>query len=269
MSGLLKEFLRLAQRHPALHGHARRIFFGAQIKILPRVAGDEHEVGITRRSGLVNDDSRRRAFRRRDLVFVSPATVISHRVALEHRAVELRRIGGIWNRRIVDEHYDRLAAHIDVLVVVPAVLGRDDAVADEHDVGVRHLHFRLKAQRCGDEIAGHGELQFLRARRDGDGRFGRHTVQRDVLDEGAVGIPGLKPDALELIDEITNGELLAARAGTTTFKLVGGQPLDVREKLVSLDALAGGSERTSRRVAGGPLRQGKCERHRPTERGNR
>jgi hypothetical protein len=36
--------------------------------------------------------------------------------------------------RIVDQHHQRLAGDVDALVVVPAVLRRLDAVADEHQL---------------------------------------------------------------------------------------------------------------------------------------
>ena len=69
-----------------------------------------------------------------DLVLVRPAAVVGHRLAAERLRVERVGIGGVGNRRIVDEHHERLAPHVDVLVVVPAVLGCLDAVADEYEL---------------------------------------------------------------------------------------------------------------------------------------
>src|SRR3546814_12463465 len=77
------------------------------------------------RSGhsLVDDDRRRGAELRCDLVLVRPATVIGHRIALEHRRIELGRIVWIRDRRIVDQHDDGLAFQVYALVIVPAVFG--------------------------------------------------------------------------------------------------------------------------------------------------
>jgi hypothetical protein len=100
----------------------------------------------------VDDQRRRGALLRGDLVLVRPPAVVGHRAPLEDRVVELLRILRVGHGRIVDEHHDRLPADVDALVVVPAVLGRDDAVPDEHDVGVLHVDGGLLATAEGDGV---------------------------------------------------------------------------------------------------------------------
>ena len=67
-------------------------------------------------------------------VLVVPAAVPEARLARE----ELRVVLGV----VVHDDHD-LPADVDVLVVVPLVLGRDDAVADEDDVRRRQRDLRL------------------------------------------------------------------------------------------------------------------------------
>src|SRR3546814_2159938 len=78
------------------------------------------------RRGLVDDDRRGGALPRGFLVFVGPAPVIGHRAAVE-RAVA----PGGFPVGIVDEDDDGLPRHVDAGIIVPAALGRVDAVADE------------------------------------------------------------------------------------------------------------------------------------------
>src|SRR3546814_17461043 len=53
---------------------------------------------------------------------------------------------------IVDQDDDRLALHIDAGIVVPALFGGVDAIADENDVAVLDRDIRLHAIARGDEI---------------------------------------------------------------------------------------------------------------------
>ena len=68
---------------------------------------------ITGRRRRMNDDDAGRALPRRALVLVDPAAVVEPRRALEQRRIPVG---------IVVEHDEHLAAHVDVLEVVPAVL---------------------------------------------------------------------------------------------------------------------------------------------------
>ena len=76
------------------------------------------------------------------LVLVGPAAVIGHRPAVE-RALEARwLVVGI-----VDQDDRGLPAHVDAGIVVPAVLGRVDAVADEHQLAVVEVDVRRPRDR--------------------------------------------------------------------------------------------------------------------------
>ena len=76
-------------------------------------------------------------------VFISPAAVVGERLAGEEF--------GIVRGRLAGEQHDDFAAHVDALVIVPLVLGRDNAMADEHGVGVEFdVGFLLKGD--ADEI---------------------------------------------------------------------------------------------------------------------
>ena len=66
--------------------------------------------------------------------------------------IELGRIGRIGNRRIVDQHQDRFALDIDTLVIIPAVLRRDDAVTDKDDLRIFRLDFPLQPGGGGDVV---------------------------------------------------------------------------------------------------------------------
>ena len=110
---------------------------------LPQLPLDDLE-RIAGGPGLVHDDRRGRALLGGDLVLVGPAAVVRHRLALEHRRRRAATgragsgtAGSFTSMTIV------LPAHVDALVVVPAVLRRDDAVADEDDVGTVDARVRL------------------------------------------------------------------------------------------------------------------------------
>src|SRR2546430_14310959 len=65
---------------------------------------------------------------RRLLEFVRPTPVVGERPAVENRRV--------LEPGVVDEHQQYLAAHVDVLVIVPAPLPGADPVPDEHELAV-------------------------------------------------------------------------------------------------------------------------------------
>ena len=91
---------------------------------------------ISGRACLVDDQHAGRALARAFLELVGPAAVVGHRVAAERLRIELARIRRIRNRRVVDQHDDRLAFDVDALEVVPVELRRLDAVAGEDQLGV-------------------------------------------------------------------------------------------------------------------------------------
>jgi hypothetical protein len=92
--------------------------------------------------------------------------------------------------RILREHEHRLAAHVGVLVIVAAILGRDQAVSDEHDLGAGDVHLGLEEERAADEIL--VELPDVHVSPDAErcARDRRDADQRTCLDIRAVGVAG-------------------------------------------------------------------------------
>ena len=116
---------------------------------VPRVAG---------RLGLVDHQQPGGALPHGLGILVVPATVVGHRVAGEQLRI-LRRVA-----RVVDQRQHQLAAHVEARVVVPAVLGRDDAVTREHDAGVLERRLRHRAPRPCHQVVRIAQLERLAGR---------------------------------------------------------------------------------------------------------
>ena len=203
----------------------------AQGEVFAAVARDDHGVGIGGGDGLVHDDAGGGALGGGDLVLVHPAAVVGHGFAAEDLRVELAGLG-IEDRRIVDEHDDGLAAHVHALVVVPVVLGGDDAIADEHDVAVLLLDMFHDAGGEADEVVDVRERHRFAADGERKRGGGRDAHERHVLNVGAVGIAGLQAHFFELADEVGDGLFLAGRRGTAALKFVRGEDLCAGEHAV-------------------------------------
>ena len=76
--------------------------------------------------------------------------------------------------------------------------------------------------------------------------------ERHFLHVGAVRIPRLQPELLELILDVFDGEVLALRARGASLEFVRGQHLDVLEDLLPIDLRHRGERKLGRR--GGLLR---------------
>src|SRR6266550_3397127 len=63
-----------------------------------------------------------------------PTPMIRPGATPEHLLVEPGRIIGVGHLRIIGQHHERLALDIEPLEVVPAILRRDHAVADEDEL---------------------------------------------------------------------------------------------------------------------------------------
>ena len=111
---------------PALELDAR-LALGGQLELLAAPGGLHHLPRIAGRRRGVHDDHAGRAMARGAFVLVGPAAVVQARLAREQLRIPVR---------IVVEHHQDLALDVHALEVVPLVLGRLDAVADEHQLGV-------------------------------------------------------------------------------------------------------------------------------------
>src|SRR6185369_16925848 len=107
------------------------------------------------------------------LVLVRPAPVVEAALAGEQLRIPIR---------IVVEHQQSLAAHVDAFEVVPAILRGFDAVADEDDLTVADSDRRVVTTADGDEIAGvHGHRLSPTRKRPATRNGGPHTDQRERL----------------------------------------------------------------------------------------
>ena len=190
---------------PRAHGHRTHVpVWGIDDEIFLRPARTHHRVGIPGRAGFVDDDRGGSPPLGGDLVLVGPASVVRHRLALEHRLVQPGRIVRVRHGRVADEHQDRLAAHVHVLVVVPAVLGRDHPVADEHDLRIVHADLRHEARGGGDEIVRVVEHPRPAAGTQVEAGLRDDPGNRNLLDERAVRVAGLEADLFELLGDVAD-----------------------------------------------------------------
>ncbi|MEI9811323.1 MAG: hypothetical protein WDO18_01010 [Acidobacteriota bacterium] len=170
----------------------------------------------------MNDESRKRAVTGGLFEFVGPATVISEGLAGEEFRIVRRGLTG--------EEHDDLALHVDALVVVPLILRRDDAVADE-DRGTFELDVRLLPLCHADEIFEPAEC---------DGRPGRGNRAQlrtglrsdadklELLKIRPVVAHRLRANQRELGGDVIGGEIAAWCARAAAFEKVAGKELYVR-----------------------------------------
>ena len=150
-------------------------------------------------AGFVHNDRRGRTFLRGDLVFVSPAAVIGHPASFEHLFIQCIRIYWIGNRRIVNKHQDRFAAHIDILEIVPLIFRCDDAIANEDNVTGRHSDVLSDVTGPDHAILRQENLQRFAIHRNCRRWLARDAHQRHLLQVSAVRVAGLQADAFELL----------------------------------------------------------------------
>ena len=157
----------------------------------------------------------------RFLIFVGPAAVIGHRAAVEEAAdVRLLPVG------IVDQDQHRLAAHVDAGIIVPALFGGGDAIADEDDRAVLHRDMRLDAVGTDHHLRPVGERD--RRARASEGQ--RRDVLRGDLHQRHVLIPaalvaGREARRGEPLRQIGDGLLLPRRARGAALIGIGRQLL--------------------------------------------
>src|SRR5262249_2246404 len=152
-----KQLVGFFGRYPAFDCYAVRTLADLRlndVEVLTAPASLDYLERISGGARFVDEDRGNGALVRGDFVLVRPSPVVRHRGALEDRRVELARVFGVGNRWIVDQHDQRLSPYVEPLVVVPAVLGSDRAVADEDHVRGFDLDFLSHAARDGHEILG-------------------------------------------------------------------------------------------------------------------
>ena len=223
LTGERHQLLRAVERDPSFDVHAAHVLVRRdEIELLRRLRLDDLE-GIAGGLGLVDDEHGGGAHLRANLVLVGPAAVVGHRLAAER----LRIVG---HRGIVDEHHQRLALDVDALVVVPFVFGRDDPIADKHEIGLVDARGIRDVLGPRHHIVFPFQRQLAAALLEHERRGGRRDAdERHLLHVRAVAVSRLQAKLLELIDEIADRQLLASRAGPAPFELVGRENFGVRE----------------------------------------
>jgi hypothetical protein len=207
LTGQLHEFSRAIDRDPSLDVDPSHVLVGRhEIELLRRLCLHYLE-RIAGGLGFVDDEHSGGALPRANLVLVSPAAVVGHRLAAECLRV-------VRDGRIVDEHHQRLSFNVNVLVVVPLVFRSDDAVADKHQVrsinarGVGHVF------RPGNDVVLPFQRQPFTPLVERQRRWRRRNAdERHLLNVGTIGVAWLESGLLKLIDEITNGQILTLGPG--------------------------------------------------------
>ena len=196
----------------------------------------------------MNNQHARRAFLGGDFKLVSPSAVVGHRPAFEHLVVELRRIPWIGHCRVIDQHYQDLAAHVHTLVIIPSVLGRHDPVTDKDHVCVE-ARLLVYPHGAGDEVSAELELKILVGDLDLHlGVLSRGDAhERDFLKVSAVAVARRESHLFELIGDVGNRKVLAVSARASALVQVRGESLDVRHDACGGYKIESGFRRPERR----------------------
>ncbi|MNE09706.1 hypothetical protein D3C80_1023930 [compost metagenome] len=133
-----------------------------------------------------------------------------------------------------DQH--DLAGHVEVAVVVPAALGRGDAVADKDHAGVGDRSLAVIADRPQQDVgpSGQGMDLTIRAAPAGLRSVGDRGVALQVndLQPLAVRTARLQPHGLVLGLQPVQGLLFALRAGIAALEVIGADDADfIRQAL--------------------------------------
>jgi hypothetical protein len=196
---------------------ARRIL----LKLWAGPARLDDAPAISGRLGIMDDDRGGGALARGFLELVGPAAIIGHRTTAEIAGERHGLPVGI-----VDQDDDRLPLHVEPGIVVPAALGRIDAVPDEHDLAVLHLGLGHDLIGRDDHVGAIGEAD--RGLAPGEAER-RHVLagdldQRHVLEPVAI-VAGLEARRLEALDDIGSGLVFGGRRRRATLEIVGRQRL--------------------------------------------
>ena len=228
--GLPEERRRRVLRDPSAEAERlRKRRITREHALFLRPAADDRGPAIAGALGVVDDEHARRTATFRFLELVCPAAVVRHRLAAEQIGLGCRR------RWIVHEHEQDLAAHVDVLEIIPAELRRGRAIADEHDRSLRAA-LRHRSARPDDDILRIAQVGGrLAARHGAHGAGGGcdhvdgHALKVRLL------VPRLHAVGAERVGEVELRDRPAARGGCAAFEQVVGEEADVRLYLVDGD----------------------------------
>ncbi len=162
----------------------------------------------------MDDQSGCRSAPRRLLKLVCPPAVIRQRLALEKIAII--RAG------LVHEEQRHFPVKVDVLVIVPVVLGRLDSIAHKHDgrIDVRHLRLALVVGYEIDQVLG---LEgFSAGLRELEGGFRKrlHAHHRHGLEKSSVVPRRLQPIRRKLFPDVIRRRVAAALPRPAPFQFI-------------------------------------------------
>ena len=244
-AGAAEQVHRRIALQPALQQQGLRTG-GRTHHVVSLALGRDHRGPAVAGGGrLVHDQGGDGAAARGLLELVGPAAVVGHGLAAELAEHGLARLG--LEVGVVDQEDGDLAVQVDALEVVPAALGREDAVADEDQRRVVDGHAVHRPHGADVDRLALGERPAADAHGDGAGDVG--ADQRHRLGPGAGGAAGFELQVAEAVGEVGDGLGLAGRAGGAALEGVGRQHLHRRRHLRGVDGVrrlgrCGGGERS-------------------------
>ncbi len=157
------------------------------------------------------------------LELVGPAAVEGHRPAAEPARDRVAGLG--LEIGIVDQEDRDLAGEVDVAEIVPAPLGRGDAIADEDQGRALDRHGLRVAHRAHIDVVRRPQRGRPAAPDDLELCPLRHARadQRDHLGPAAILAARLEAERAELLDQVGDGPGLPLGAGGAALELVRGQ----------------------------------------------
>ena len=219
-----------------------------EVSLLARVGVLDNRPRVAREVSAMNDERADGSAPRGLFELVGPAPVVSQRLA----GKKLRIVG----RRVTNDDQDDFAFDVDAGVVVPVVLGRGDAVADEDDGGV-DVDDRSVPGIVDDVVSAEGEVEAAKPSRrtcsagsraiaaGEEGERGLvaldgHAEEINLREVCAVVAAGLEAGESELSGDVGCGEVAAANAGAAAFEEIVGEKADVGADSFGVDGGFGG-----------------------------
>ena len=138
---------------------------------------------------------------------------------------------------IVDQHDGDLAAQVLLLVIIPAALGRIDAVADEHQRRLVQRDLVLWLQALQGDVLAVDQLAHPVAKvQPGRRRLPRaHPYQRHLLHPAAILTARLQAGGTELLDQVIHRALFAGRGRRAALERRRGQYLHMPVQCLWVD----------------------------------
>ena len=234
-AGHVEELLRNIVLNPRGGAQSSR-GIALEIALLNCLRVADHVPRIAGQIGAVNNEHAHGSAARGFLVFVGPPAVVGEGRALEETVV----VRG----RLIDDDQNNFALYVYAVIVVPLVLWRIDAIADEDDGGAE-VGGGLAGLVLGDDLRAVVQRDRLAACWD-EGEFGLvldgvHGVEGHALEVGSVVARRLHAGEGKLRGDVFGGQFGSARAGPAAFKQIEREKAHVGADLFRIDGPGGGA----------------------------